>query len=744
MNRLSFVENTFVEKLVQTADASQRGTIWDVTIIKAGQSKNLVKQDGKHGSLVYSKEVISSAIPKFEGAKVYANRTAPHVEANQKSVRDEVGWLQEVRMEGDEMRGKLYLVPSAEWLRNDLLFALDKNKKDFKELSIHAGGNVNARQNGNGWLFDVSSIDVVESVDVVPKGAAGGKFNHLLESHNNNEGKIMNGLKLKLLSLFSLLYPTFLESKNVDWLMVNENELFTHLMEADKANPRMNLPDGSQLDEKVIDSKIAEMKEGFINSLDKVLAKLTEMKETQKPDKVDMVDLKEAQNQIKAQAKQLAELQEANCQTMLGVKLKESNLPMPLQESIAKRYKGKIFTEAEISSQISSEKELYGKLMPNNPRSVFAEAGIDRLDKIQLGLDGFFLTSGQGLKPVRAGTEEAKTLLKGVTPFRSIREAYIQITGDEQVTGMLDRKTKFTESIDTTQFAQVVADALNKRLVRDYSALNLESWRAFADVIPLSDFKTQHRVRFGGYANLPTVAQGAAYTALTSPTDEEVTYAATKRGGTEEITREAIMNDDIGAIQRIPTRMARAAAQTLHEFVYEFINPATNPTYEPDSVVLYHTASHANLGSVALDATGLSAARLRMKKQTQAGSSKRIGLRARYLIVPPDLEKSAYDLLTPAFAQNNQTPDFLQQIGITPIVVDYWTDTNNWVLVADRADVVGLEIGFVNGQETPELFVSDLNNVGSWFTNDKITYKIRHEYGGDLLDYRGFDGSIVA
>jgi hypothetical protein len=40
-------------------------------------------------------------------------------------------------------------------------------------------------------------------------------------------------------------------------------------------------------------------------------------------------------------------------------------------------------------------------------------------------------------------------------------------------------------------------------------------------------------MRFGGYGNLPTVGQGAPYTALTSPTDEEATYAPAKRGGTE-------------------------------------------------------------------------------------------------------------------------------------------------------------------------------------------------------------------
>ena len=33
---------------------------------------------------------------------------------------------------------------------------------------------------------------------------------------------------------------------------------------------------------------------------------------------------------------------------------------------------------------------------------------------------------------------------------------------------------------------------------------------------------------------------------------------------------------------------------------------------------------------------------------------------------------------------------------------------------------------------------------GSMFTHDKLTWKIRHIYGGNVLDYRGMYGAIVA
>ena len=77
------------------------------------------------------------------------------------------------------------------------------------------------------------------------------------------------------------------------------------------------------------------------------------------------------------------------------------------------------------------------------------------------------------------------------------------------------------------------------------------------------------------------------------------------------------------------------------------------------------------------------------------------------------------------------------------IVVPYWTDVNNWYLTADKADVPFIEIGFLDGNEEPEILVQDTPTSGSVFSNDTITYKIRHIYGGVVEDYRGADGSIV-
>ncbi len=50
----------------------------------------------------------------------------------------------------------------------------------------------------------------------------------------------------------------------------------------------------------------------------------------------------------------------------------------------------------------------------------------------------------------------------------------------------------------------------------------------------------------------------------------------------------------------------------------------------------------------------------------------------------------------------------------------------------------------MGGRETPELLLQDRPDTGQVFTNDQITYKIRWEFGGGWVDYRGALWSQVA
>ena len=71
-------------------------------------------------------------------------------------------------------------------------------------------------------------------------------------------------------------------------------------------------------------------------------------------------------------------------------------------------------------------------------------------------------------------------------------------------------------------------------------------------------------------------------------------------------------------------------------------------------------------------------------------------------------------------------------------------DENNFYLSANPKDVEGMEIGFLNGKQEPEILVQDQPTVGNVFVYDTIRYKVRHEYGGAVTDFRAFAAGIVA
>ncbi len=321
----------------------------------------------------------------------------------------------------------------------------------------------------------------------------------------------------------------------------------------------------------------------------------------------------------------------------------------------------------------------------------------------------------------------------------SIRECYVDITGDRKLTGMARQcdEARLRESLGSSSFDQVLGDAVTRRMIADYRLPNLyDAWKALGRPVPVSDFRAQRRTRFGGYGELPAVAESAPYAALTSPTDEEATYAISKRGGTEDITLEMIANDDVSVVRQVPIKLSRAAKRTLAKFVLDFVR--TNAAIY-DSVALFH-ASHGNLGSSALASASVAAGRLAILKQTEMNSADRLGVGPKSIFVPPDLEEAAVDL----FRRNtNQDKTFIQSLSLDVIPVWYWTDANDWVLATDPLEIPTIEVGFFNGSEEPELFVQDNPTSGSLFSHDKVTYKIRHIYGGAVVEYRGLYKAVV-
>lgn len=651
-----------------------KGFVWEAVLIKAGLSLN---------GRFYPDAVLREAAPLFEGRPVFAKGDEQHLKGEGKDVRNIVGYVGNARfVEGaaadtGSLLGTVTLLSAAGSLPEVIREAWDRGKKDLVGLSIDALGGAKAGKVGGKSVRVATRISKVNSVDLIVEPGAGGGLVRLVEAADpNHQEDAEMALKERMLEAIKARNPA--KAAAIDLATISDEDLETAYREALAAPaPAADDKDFATLD-----------------------------------------DLR----MIEARA-------------TARVKISESTLPTAAKDKLRKDFEARErFTEADVDAAIKGEREYLARFTESGHVRM---AGIDveitepRHKVVTDMLDAFFDPAHKNHRSVQ-----------------SFKECYREITGDVRVTGRLDAcdpirlreaagESVFRESLDSTTFSNVLGNSITRRLVADYREIGqYDIWRNLAQPVPVTDFRSNERTRFGGYGDLPAVAEGDPYASLSSPTDEKATYSVSKRGGTEDVTLEMIKNDDVGSIRRIPMKLSRAAKRTLAKFVLDFIR--TNPTIY-DSVALFH-ATHGNLGASALDATQLAAGRLAMLKQAELNSADRLGIGPKHLWVPMDLVEAAYNLFR---RSTNLDQTFVQNMNLVVNGVWYWSDINDWALSADYNDIPTIEVGFLDGAEEPELFVQDTPTVGSVFSHDKLTYKIRHIYGGNVLDYRGLWKAVV-
>ena len=696
----------FIEA-VAVAEGQPTGLKWLIRVIRAGKSGN---------NNFYPDATLREATPMFDGVRVFVKSDTQHIQGQGKDFNQLIGQLSYAKfIEGQvkdsgEIQAVLTLLASAGDVPAKLLEAFDAGMSDMFGFSIDADATITRRGN----LREANKFTKISSVDLIIEPGAGGELINMIEALNSQEQSTMSTtLQEMMIAVIKAAnddaLPPDLDVNDAqavlaaynDALENAENEPGDNLTEADGQNKQSTID--------------ATLKASTAK------AKMTEaLREAKMDDREAQFEARMALREAKADAKVL---------------LNDCGLPEPITNKLRNQFAdSENFTIEKVREAIKIEREVLAKMTESGHivglGDTHIEAGKDRADKIVTMMDDFFDPKKHAV---------------------SFRECYVEITGDRGVTGLIQncdtRKLRealggeesFREAISSSTFSNILGDSITRAMMRDYAALeNYQDWRDLVDIVPVSDFRTQIRTRMGGYGNLPGVAlNGGPYVALTSPTDEAATYAPTKRGGLETISLETIANDDVGAIRKVPQRLAVAAARTLYEFVMNFL--ATNPTIY-DTTALF-TVGHNNLGSTALSAASFAAARLSMKLQTELSSGKPLGLIIKHLYLPSTLEQTVYDLFVRG---TNLDPTFVQSRRPTVHIVDYWSDSNNWFATADKIDAPLMEIGFYNGNEEPELFIQDLPTQGSLFSNDQIVYKIRHIYGGTILDFRPFYGAIVA
>lgn len=279
-----------------------------------------------------------------------------------------------------------------------------------------------------------------------------------------------------------------------------------------------------------------------------------------------------------------------------------------------------------------------------------------------------------------------------------------------------------------------LGNAANKLAMEAYRQA-APTWRSFAAIKSANNFKQHTGIRITDIGALEELAPAGE---IKHGTLEESTYpySIATYAKMLKLSRQAMIDDDLGLFNDIATGFGRGAARKLSDLVYTILlaNAAS-----------FFGTGNANYQSGAtthLDAEGLAAALLLMRGQTDADGAV-LDIVPKTLLVPPELEQTAKALLQSDFIQLTSTTAAGAPTGNTfknALALEVESRLSNatftgssalaWYLFASPVDAAVI-VAFLNGAESPtvEFFGldSDVNTLG-------VSWRIYHDFGVALAD----------
>jgi hypothetical protein len=293
-------------------------------------------------------------------------------------------------------------------------------------------------------------------------------------------------------------------------------------------------------------------------------------------------------------------------------------------------------------------------------------------------------------------------------------------------------------ALSTSDFPSILADVANKTLRQAYEAYP-RTFLPFSRRRTAADFKNINALQLGESPALQKVNEKGEFT-YGSIAESKETYKLATYGRVVGITRQVIINDDLGAFTRIPAGFGVAAATLESDTVWGIItsNPAMG-----DGVALFH-ANHANLNTgsgSALGLTGLGAGMVAMAKQKGLDGTTTLNVQARYLAVPVALQLAAYQLVAANLAPAqtaNVVPEYIR--ALTPVAEPRMdaASTTAWYLFASPDQIDTNEYAYLEGQDGVYI------ETRQGFEADGVEIKARLDFGAKAIDWRGMQKNMGA
>ena len=282
----------------------------------------------------------------------------------------------------------------------------------------------------------------------------------------------------------------------------------------------------------------------------------------------------------------------------------------------------------------------------------------------------------------------------------------------------------FTHS--SSDFGQILIDVAHKSLLKGWETA-AENFDQFTSRGTLTDFRAAKRVGLGDFGHLPQVGEGEEYTYGTIG-DEGASVALATYGQLFSITRQAIINDDMHLLTKIPEKMGQAARATIAKLVFALL---TGNAKAQDGKALFD-ASHKNtITNAVLDLANIDKGIQLMNGFVNARGEP-LAIEPEFMLLPTSMYTRGLQLIKSASVEgadaNSGIINPLRDI-VTPVKSARLqaADEKSWYLINKEA----IEVSYLDGIDTPYM------EQQQGFTVDGVSTKVRIDAGVNVIDYRG-------
>ncbi|WP_324681606.1 ClpP-like prohead protease/major capsid protein fusion protein [Bibersteinia trehalosi] len=282
----------------------------------------------------------------------------------------------------------------------------------------------------------------------------------------------------------------------------------------------------------------------------------------------------------------------------------------------------------------------------------------------------------------------------------------------------------FTHS--SSDFGQILIDVAHKSLLKGWETAT-ENYEQFTSRGILTDFRPAKRVGLGEFGYLPEVGEGEEYTYGTIG-DEGAQVALATYGQLFSITRQAIINDDMHLLTKIPEKMGAAAKATIAKLVFALI---TGNATAQDGKKLFDPSHKNSLTGANLNVEYIDKA-IQLMNGFVNSRGEPLSIEPEFMLTPTSLHTKAKQILGSASVEGadinsgiiNPIRDIVSPIKSPRLQI---ADPKSWYLLNKEA----IEVSYLDGVDSP--YIEQQHG----FTVDGVSTKVRIDAGVNVIDYRG-------